>query len=317
DRTVSRQHCRIEKKGNKFYLINQKSKNMTLLNGVLVTEPRPLVNGDNIQIGNSTVFLFKCFTPPLVLREKPREIKKTVEEKVIILDYKVEDRKSPAATQEMDSMILVPGGKFFMGTNQEGDSSPGHSVHVDPFYIDRYAVTNKQYAEFVNNTGYISEGGWEEYFSGGKEDYPVVGVTYNDAVAYGTWKGKRLPTEAEWEKAGRGEDGRLYPWGNEWSPEKLCSKDGGEFSTVYSYGEGASPYGVMNMLGSVWEWTGDHYGAYPYTPKPVTDQGQEVVIRGGDFLTELKESGITIRAGICPDEYVDGVGFRCAKSAYE
>ncbi len=315
DRTVSRQHCRIEKKGNKFYLINQKSKNLTLLNGVLVTEPRPLVNGDNIQIGDNTVFLFKCFDPPLKLREKPREIKKTVEEKVIILDYK--DRKSPSATQEMDSMILIPGGKFYMGTNQEGDSSPGHTVHVDPFYIDRYAVTNSQYAEFVNNTGYKSEGGWEEYFSGEKEDYPVVGVTYNDAVAYGTWKGKRLPTEAEWEKAGRGEDGRLYPWGNEWSAEKLCSKDGGELSSVYSYGEGASPYGVMNMLGSVWEWTGDHYGAYPYTPGPVTDQSKEVVIRGGDFLTELKESGITIRAGICPDEYVDGVGFRCAKSAYE
>lgn len=315
DRTVSRQHCRIEKKGNKFYLLNQKSKNLTLLNGVLVTEPRPLVNGDNIQIGDSTVFLFKCFTPPLVLREKNREIKKTVEEKVIILDYK--DRKLPVATQEMDSMILIPGGKFYMGTNQEGDSSPGHIVHVDPFYIDRYAVTNRQYAEFVNNTGYKSEGGWEEYFSGGKEDYPVVGVTYNDAMAYGTWKGKRLPTEAEWEKAGRGEDGRLYPWGNEWSPERLCSKDGGELSSVYSFSEGASPYGVMNMLGSVWEWTGDHYGSYPYTSRPVTDQGKEVVIRGGDFLTELKENGITIRAGICIDEYVDGVGFRCAKSEYE
>ncbi|MEQ8190041.1 MAG: SUMF1/EgtB/PvdO family nonheme iron enzyme [Candidatus Eremiobacterota bacterium] len=317
DRTVSRQHCRIDKKGNKFYLINQKSKNMTLLNGILVTEPRPLVNGDNIQIGNSTVFLFKCFEPPLVVRDKPREIKKTVEEKVIILDYKVEDKKTSAATQEMDSMILIPGGKFYMGTNQEGDSSPGHTVHVDPFYIDRYAVTNSQYAEFVNNTGYKSEGGWEEYFSGGKEDYPVVGITYNDARAYGTWKGKRLPTEAEWEKAGRGEDGRLYPWGNEWASEKLCSKDGGEISSVYTYSEGASPYGVMNMLGSVWEWTGDHYGPYPYTARPVTDQSKEVVIRGGDFLTELKESGITIRAGICPDEYVDGVGFRCAKSAYE
>lgn len=321
DRTVSRQHCRIEKKGNKFYLINQKSKNMTLLNGVLVTEPRPLVNCDNIQIGNSTVFLFRCFEPPLVLREKPREkpkeLKKTVEEKVIILDYKLEEKKSVNATQEMDSMILIPGGKFYMGTNQEGDSSPGHTVHVDPFYIDRYAVTNSQYAEFVNNTGYKSEGGWEEYFSGGKEDYPVVGVTYNDALAYGAWKGKRLPAEAEWEKAGRGEDGRLYPWGNEWSEEKLCSKDGGEFSSVYTYSEGASPYGVMNMLGSVWEWTADHYGAYPYSHRPVTEQGKEVVIRGGDFLTELKESGITIRAGICPDEYVDGVGFRCAKSAYE
>jgi formylglycine-generating enzyme required for sulfatase activity len=318
DRSVSRQHGRIEKKGNKYYLINQKTKNLTLLNGVHVTEPRPLVNGDNIQIGNSTVLLFKCFQPPLVLREKPEEIKKTAEEKVIILDYKdIEEKKTINTTQEMDNMILIPGGKFYMGTNQEGDASPGHTVHVDPFYIDRYAVTNIQYAEFVNYTGYESEGGWKEYFTEGKEDYPVVGVTYNDAMSYASWKGKRLPTEAEWEKSGRGEDGRLYPWGDEWSDEKLCSKDGGKLSSVDTYNEGASPYGVMNMLGSTWEWTSDHYGAYPYKHMPVKDSGKEVVIRGGDFLTELKDCGITIRAAICPDEYVDGVGFRCANSVYE
>ncbi len=336
DRSVSRNHARIEKKGNKYYLINEKVKNLTFLNGVYVTEPRRLVNGDRIQIGNNIVFLYRAIEAPVVIRGKQREIKKEIKyiegEEVLLVgggeiksstdeeaskDYEEieeEDEESNGTEDSEEDMILIPEGEFLMGTDHiECDANPRHSIMVKAFYIDKYPVTNDEYSTFVNKTNYESEDTWKEYFTEGKENYPVVAVTYNDAKSYASWKGKRLTTEAEWEKAARGDDGRLYPWGNKWDPSRLCSKDGGSSGEVDSYLKGASPYGVMNMLGTVWEWTSDHYSSYPYKPLPVDSLTKEVVIRGGDVFTELKEMGLTIRAGIYPDEYVDGVGFRCAK----
>ena len=374
DRSVSRNHACIEKKNNKYYIINQKPKNLTFLNGVHVTEPRPLVNGDKIKLGNKTLFLFKHSEAPIILRETgegpppPPEIKtgkvlgqreiKVIraketlplsqnynehqqfidrdntteflqtpgkkeapiipepsppEEKVFSPQETAmaEPQKSP---EDIKDMVFIPGGTFVMGIDAiECDANPLHEIYVDDFYIDKYPVSNIEYERFIVVTEYESEGNWEEYFTDGKEEFPVVGITYNDAKAYAKWRGKRLPTEAEWEKAARGTDGRLYPWGNEWNGKKLCSKDGGPLKTVQDYPEGASPYLVFNMLGTVWEWTDDHYSLYPYNRTPVESLDMEVVIRGGEWLTELEELGVTIRAGIYLDEYVESVGFRCAK----
>ncbi len=345
DRSVSRHHAIIEKKNNKFYLINQKSKNLTFLNGVHVTEPRPLVNGDKIKIGNQTVFLFRHIEAPVILRDKqdtqeqeiqremkvgkvlgqreikvimPRETRPLEKEPSIPVEVKKEipPEEPEKASPEEEYMVFIPGGAFLMGIDEiECDANPLHEVFVEAFYIDKYPVTNIQYERFVVVMEYTSEGNWEDYFTDGKDNFPVVGVTYNDAKSYAAWAGKRLPTEAEWEKAARGTSGQFYPWGNEWSSSKLCSKDGGPLKSVYDYSEGVSPYGVHNMLGTVWEWTGDHYSLYPYKPKPVQSLDTEVVIRGGEWLTELQELGVTIRAGIYMDEYVESVGFRCARDA--
>ncbi len=388
DRSLSRQHALIEKRGNKFYLINRKEKNLTLLNGIHVNEPRPLVSGDKIKFGNEVIFLYEYNEAPVILRgeelecelsktpeekeenfcesadlfsdirekegfsateqeieppaENEEEIQKRMEEEFAAQSreemYKRMEEEFAAqtgkevyhgsepenVTLEKDSetlqedMVFIPGGEFWMGLDHiECDANPKHRVRVDPFYIDRYPVTNIEFADFVMITGYTSEGNWQDYFSEGKEYHPVVGVTCNDALAYAYWLGKRLPSEAEWEKASRGEEGFLYPWGNFWDPGKLCSKEGnyGEPIPVDSHPEGASPYGVMSTLGNTWEWTSDHYSHYPYNPCPVEDINKEVVIRGGDWLTELELLGSGARAVMFVDEFSASVGFRCARPA--
>jgi len=176
-------------------------------------------------------------------------------------------------------MILIPEGEFIMGTSDEqieellrqfpgwnreqfADEQPQHRVYLDDFYIDKYPVTNTQFEQFVKATGCKSEGDWRGYYRKGKEKHPVVNVSWNDANAYCKWAGKRLPTEAEWEKAARGADGRIWPWGNVWDKRKCNSLDRldsgtGTTTPVGSYPAGASPYGVMDMVGNVLEWCTD------------------------------------------------------------
>jgi len=114
-------------------------------------------------------------------------------------------------------MIYIPAGEFVFGSDEAGSpDGPSTTVYLESYYIDRCEVTMSEYAEFVRATGYKSQGDWEMYFKPGYENYPVVNVTWYDAVSYAEWVGKRLPTELEWEKAARGSDGRTWPWGNEW-----------------------------------------------------------------------------------------------------
>ena len=167
-------------------------------------------------------------------------------------------------------LIRVPAGEFLMGSDPakdndaRDDEQPQHLVYVDEFYIGKYPVTSEQYAVFVKATKYKAPGHWEKgKIPSGQENHPVVYVSWGDAVAFCRWSSQatgqpfRLPTEAEWEKAARGTDGRIYPWGNQWDKTKLNSRDDGPGGPTpvghYSPG-GDSPYGVADMAGNVWEW---------------------------------------------------------------
>ena len=303
DRSISRKHIRIEKKKEQYYLINEKETNLTILNVTRIKEPALLKNGDKIKLGKEAILLFKDGTLPFI----PRHDKK---------DLHILKRTEPPES----NAVFIEGGKFYMGTDHiKCDANPMHIVNVNSFYIDRYAVTNIQFANLVRITNYKSEGNWQEYFTEGKEYYPVVGVTYNDALFYAKKSGKRLPTESEWEKAARGDRGILYPWGNEWDPVKLNSNENnnsGGITPVDNYPGGASPYGVMDILGNIWEWTADYYEKYPYQgPYPVRDKDKAIAIKGGDWTNKLKQIGIAIRMKLLPGEFAGTVGFRCAKDA--
>jgi len=242
-------------------------------------------------------------------------------------------------------MMLVPAGEFLMGgadadPKAGADEKPQHTVYLDAFYIDRVEVTNAQYVRFLNamggHTGMCGgrdcvetqiedkyshilgqEGRYE--VESGFEDHPVTQVSWYGAQAYCAWVGARLPTEAEWEKAARGVDGRLYPWGNE-PPD--CDKAqygdcGGATVAVGSRPAGASPYGVLDMAGNVWEWVGDWYDPAYYDASPERnpqgpDSGVRKVFRGGSWgylPTFIRASD---RARNRPTYAGFNVGFRCA-----
>jgi len=222
---------------------------------------------------------------------------------------------TPTSTPDVsrwEGMILIPAGEFLMGAKEDDpvadpSEKPQHTVYLDAYYIDRYEVTNAQYVAFLNDLGanrwacqgydcidtedgkHAERVGHILYVDGryqveaGYERHPVVEVTWYGADEYCRHYGLRLPTEAEWEKAARGSDGRLYPWGNEWDPGKVALRN---LAPVGSHPEGASPYGVLDMSGSVWEWVADWYDLEYYSRSPSRnprepDSGLGKVQRGG------------------------------------
>jgi len=224
-------------------------------------------------------------------------------------------------------MALIPKGYFWMGDkdceydekrkgNVEINRKGQHRVLIPyEYYIDITPVTNNQYKDFVDATGYASQGSWEKAFKTGKEDLPVVNLTWNDASAYAEWAGKRLPTEAEWEKASRGGDGRIWPWGNIWDENKLNSKEKGpgHKTAVSTYDKGASLYGVLDTVGNVWEWTADWYLPYPYEGPYTKKEGDTKVIRGGSYKDGKDKCQCSSRMGGYPENKSSFRGFRCAK----
>ena len=262
-------------------------------------------------------------------------------------------------------MVLVPAGEFVMGASQEQldvvpefgfspewmehldlviqGAAPPHTVYLDAFEIDVHEVTNAQYGRFVNSPGRAPPAFLTDPRLTRPEN-PVVGVSWHDAVAFCAWAGKRLPTEAEWEKAARGVDRYEYPWGNGWDPSKLRSSDGvsgrdlenfGAWSNwidginassstpgpaaVGSHPEGASPYGVMDMAGNVWEWVADWFDAGYYQVSPERNPtgpktGQRRVLRGGAWDTPRVVAYTWFREDfMTPAEKRDVTGFRCAR----
>lgn len=199
-------------------------------------------------------------------------------------------------------MALVPAGEFIMGNNngQEGEK-PVHIVYLDVFYIDIYEVTNKQYKDCVDagvcqspqHTGSNSHSNY--YGNSQYDNYPVIYVNWNMAKTYCEWRQAKLPTEAQWEKAARGTDGRTYPWGEEVpdcskanysGPDRICV---GDTTAIGSYESGKSPYGIYDMAGNVWEWVTDWYSETYYRNSPAAnplgpDFGQVRVVRGGAWL---------------------------------
>lgn len=220
-------------------------------------------------------------------------------------------------------MIAIPAGEFTMGSDR-GIERPPHTVFVEAFEIDQFEVTNEQFEKFVAATGYVTDAekagdtSWRAYAKD-KPNHPVVKVSWNDAKAFCEWAGKRLPTEAEWEKAARGTDGRIYPWGNEWDVNKVNAKESGYRGTtiVGSFPAGASPYGVMDMAGNVAEWTSDWFQAYPGYPGGDNEAqyfGEKYrVIRGGGWFSDKELVRTTTRSASSVTLANDDVGFRCAR----
>jgi formylglycine-generating enzyme required for sulfatase activity len=213
----------------------------------------------------------------------------------------------------LGTMVLVPAGKFLMGTASgtpygDADELPQHEVELPAFHIDRYPVTNRQFGEFVLRSGYTPEGEWQRYSSPAQLDMPVRCVSWNDANAYAKWAGKRLPSEAEWEKAARGTDGRLFPWGNDWNASILPR---GEFSyELVTAPKAASPYGVMALAGVLWQWTATPWHEYPYDPQA---RGDKMILRGGAFSNGRNIVRCANRYFEMPGMALNTFTFRCVK----
>jgi formylglycine-generating enzyme required for sulfatase activity len=282
-------------------------------------------------------------------------------------------------------LVSLPGGSFRMGTEDEegfpaDGEGPVRTVHVSPFRIDRSAVSNAQFAEFVADTGYVTEAerfGWSYVFHSlvsklavkrghvhplrglewwlgvqgaswkhpegkgsnirDRQDHPVVHVTWNDAVAYARWAGKRLPTEAEWEYAARGGlDQKRYPWGNDLTPggRHKCNIWQGEFPTRNSMDDGyagtcpvtafePNGFGLYNVSGNVWEWCADYWspnyhvrGPRENPTGPATGEGR--VTRGGSYLCHhsyCNRYRVAARTWNTADSSTGNTGFRCAAPA--
>ena len=254
-------------------------------------------------------------------------------------------------------MVFVPAGEFTMGSNELGDDErPVHQVYLTDFWLDRYEVTNTQFARFVAETGYQTDAeragwgwvrlndGWEQVNGAnwqhprgpittvdGKQNHPVVLVSWNDADAYCRWAGKRLPTEAQWEKAARGtppyippasggERGGVYPWGDEFDRDRANTKEAGlnDTTPVGNFSPlGDSPYGAADMTGNAWEWVADWYAAGYYSQSPDTNPtgpitGAYKVLRGGSWLYEEVYGRTAFRHNLKPDYTYDFTGFRCS-----
>jgi formylglycine-generating enzyme required for sulfatase activity len=233
---------------------------------------------------------------------------------------------SPTPTEPprpVEDMVEIPAGPFILGSDTgEDNETPAQTIELPAYQIDRFEVTNDDYTLFVNATGYQTEAekkgakkNWRTEAEG-QGNHPVVRVAWNDAAAFCEWLGKRLPTEPEWEKAARGEEGNLFPWGNEFDPAKANIKASGIRGTVAvgSFPAGASPYGVEDLAGNVWEWTADPYQAYPnstYQDKFYSDQVR--VTRGGGWFDDEATVRSTNRSAADPSAANDDLGFRCAQ----
>jgi formylglycine-generating enzyme required for sulfatase activity len=225
--------------------------------------------------------------------------------------------EAPKPLTPPEGMVLVAAGKYTVGRD-EGDKleRPAHVVDLKPFFIDRTEVTNAQYKKFVDATGHAPPSGWiDGSYPPEQAEWPVTGVTWQDAVDYAQWAGKRLPTEAEWEAAARGVDGRLYPWGTDWKPG-LANIGSRGITPVGQFQGGASPVGTLDMIGNVWEWTSDEFQPYPGSvapmPKSIDPALTYRVIRGGAYDGN-KSHNACYRGFIDAAKGYEKTGFRCVK----
>lgn len=262
---------------------------------------------------------------------------------------------SISGTSLVPELILIPAGEFLMGSQAYKDEQPQHTLYLPDYYIAKTPITNARYAAFVAASGYrttaekegwgwVWTGSWERVEGAdwrhprgprsnirGKGDHPVVQISWYDALAFCEWlsqktgKPYRLPSEAEWEKAARGTDGRIYPWGDQWDASRCNAWEGGKRDTtpVGAYPRGASPYGVLDMAGNVWEWTRSLWGTdsqkpdftYPYNPGDgredlAAPQTVRRVLRGGAFFDDVRYVRCALRYRNFPNVRLDFVGFR-------
>ena len=231
-----------------------------------------------------------------------------------------------ASPTDGKEMVYVPAGEFVMGSREgEGYSEehPQRRVYLDGYWMDKTEVTVGEYRRFCGATGRsmpkAPKWGWQE-------SHPMVNVSWNEASAYAQWAGKRLPTEAEWEKAARGADGRKYPWGNQEPGSSRCNLDGRgdghEYTApVGSFPSGSSPYGCMDMAGNVWEWCADWYDPNYYKNGPTRNpkgpnSGESRVVRGGSWYYYSRLVRCAYRFSSRPPfRSYDFLGFRCARDS--
>lgn len=228
-----------------------------------------------------------------------------------------------------NKMVEIPAGKFIMGSNSRmPDEGPKHSVYLKKFYIDIYEVTNLQYKAFIDATGRRSPKHFRNRtYPKGKADHPVTFVSWKDATAYCKWAGKRLPTDAEWEKAGRGPKDLVFPWGNSFEVERantpqrwqvLGKGKDGDTTPVGSFPAGKSAYGLYDMSGNVWEWTSSWYLPYPGNNHPTENYGKKYkTLKGGSWWDcSFYQCGISAplfnRGFFLKSTKNSSFGFRCA-----
>ncbi|MEX5215592.1 MAG: formylglycine-generating enzyme family protein [Nitrospiraceae bacterium] len=253
-----------------------------------------------------------------------------------------------AALPTNDVMVRIPAGEFLMGSVRQVDRNaypaefPQRRVWLDAYDIDKYEVTALQYLKFVVATDRQPLLDWR-YDGGNFQEnmahHPVMHVTWFDADAYCKWAGKRLPTEAEWEKAARGEDGRIFPWGNQMAgltranygrtglsgpvrdrPERLLLYP--PIISVEKYENSVSPYGLHQMAGNVAEWVADWYDREYYKSAPERnpkgpDSGTNRAFRGGGWIDSTPTVRAAQRNGSPPETKMNWLGFRCARDAQE
>lgn len=244
-------------------------------------------------------------------------------------------------TVDTAEMVFVPAGPFVRGSTDQQisawtsacgsacrsgqflDEAPQRTISLQGFYIDRTEVSVAQFSQFADETGYQTTAEqkgdpvqytWRAFDSPDRQNHPVRWMSWYDAAAYCQWAGKRLPTEAEWEKAARGEDGRTWPWGNDWDDGRVPH---GDTVPVDSYENGASPYGVLGTAGNVWEWVADWYDAtyYSYAPDaspPGPGESTDKVLRGGAFNNANWALRTVYRHSGGASGYATDHGFRCA-----
>ena len=246
-----------------------------------------------------------------------------------------------AANATLENMILIPVGEFIMGSDDVDASGksqefgfneplylnehPQRTISLDAFYIDKYEVTNGEFKQFLRNLGKYSEmqiNDLVERLQMQQDNLPARNITWFKADEYCRFVGKRLPTEAEWEKAARGNDGREYPWGNEWNADFVNAGQGeSDLTPVGSFENGKSAYGLYDMAGNVMEWTADWYEPYPGAEYQSPNYGKKRrVVRGGSWggvghYVIPHYFRVAYRFNFPPDQAFNDVGFRCAKDA--
>jgi len=253
-------------------------------------------------------------------------------------------------TAKPSVMISIPKGSFLMGTSddnikilqlKESDwayewtdndlfiaEQPQHQITLPAFEIAQYPVTNAEYYTFIWDLGYRIPRNWPGYtYPDGTDDHPVVGVSKIDVEAYIQWYNSktemnyRLPTEAEWERAARGEDARIYPWGNAFDPWRCNTAESQKKGTtpVGSYSpSGDSACGAADMVGNTWEWTQSLFMPYPYRPNTNREEikpNGRYVVRGGAWYYTRKLARCTAREGVLPNHLSPSIGFRLARTA--
>ena len=269
----------------------------------------------------------------------------------VVREWTPEGKKLAAERAQLpahDEMILIPAGPFLMGSDKKVDRNaylaelPQRKIHLDAYEIDKFEVTTVQFLKFVLANDLQPLIDWQ--YDGGNfqetmVNHPVMHVSWDDADAYCRWAGKRLPTEAEWEKAARGDDGRIYPWGNQMAglsrsnfgrtgisgpvrdrPERLLLYP--PIISVDKYDNAVSPYGLFQMSGNVAEWVADWYDPKYYASAPDRnpkgpENGTQRSFRGGGWIDSTPSVRAAQRNGTDPSTKMNWMGFRCARNVKE